>query len=308
VQSGDTLWSLCDSYYRDPWQWPRLWSMNPQVTNPHWIFPGDVVKLHDGAGASGSGGVRPAPAAAVAFKSNRPGTLGSRAVLLRELGFIEANALEGSAQIAGSREEKIMLATGDQAYVSFTKEQPLKAGERYTIFAADKERPVKNPENGQVLGYLVRVLGDLVVDQIAERNMARGTLVDLVEPVERGATVSPFIRQFKRLEPQASQVNLEARVLAAFSPANMLAAETFVVLGRGRKDGVQVGNRSFVVRRGDGYRPIMEGWDTFDGDFPKEVVGELWVVDVRETSAIAWIARSTKEIRVGEITELRKGH
>jgi hypothetical protein len=154
----------------------------------------------------------------------------------------------------------------------------------------------------------VRVLGDLVVDQIAERNMARGTLVDLVEPVERGATVSPFIRQFKRLEPQASQVNLEARVLAAFSPANMLAAETFVVLGRGRKDGVEVGNRSFVVRRGDGYRPVMEAWDTFDGDFPKEVVGELWVVDVRENSSIAWIARSTKEIRVGEITELRKGH
>jgi hypothetical protein len=38
------------------------------------------------------------------------------------------------------------------------------------------------------------------------------------------------------------------------------------------------------------------------------VVGELWVVDVREDTALAWIARSSKEIRVGELAEMRKGH
>jgi hypothetical protein len=56
-------------------------------------------------------------------------------------------------------------------------------------------------------------------------------------------------------------VNLEARVVAAFSPAQFLAAERFVVLNRGRRDGVQVGNRNFVIRRGDGYRGVLEGWE-----------------------------------------------
>ena len=76
----------------------------------------------------------------------------------------------------------------------------------------------------------------------------------------------------------------------------------------GGKDGLQVGNRIFVVRRGDGYRPIMEGWDAQDASFPKELVAELWVVDVRDKAAVAWVARSSKELRVGEVAELRKGH
>ena len=73
-------------------------------------------------------------------------------------------------------------------------------------------------------------------------------------------------------------------------------------------DGLDVGNRTFVVRRGDGYRPIMEGWQKPDPRFPKEVVAELWVMDVRARSAVAWVARSSKELRVGEVAEVRKGH
>lgn len=306
VKKGDTLWSLCSFYFGDPWRWPKLWSQNPLVTNPHWIFPGDVVRLR-------APGTSAAPALAGTgtrgrITSNRTGSLHSTALVLREIGFIEANDLTASASITGSREEKIMLATGDQAYVSFAKDKPLRAGERYTVFVADSSTPVRDPTTGALLGYLVRIYGDLVVDQIAERNTARGTLVDLVDPVERGYKVSPAVRQFKRIEPRPSAVNLEARVVASFAPTRMLGPENFVVLSRGKRDGLQVGNRTFVVRRGDGYQRVMEGWEANDPNFPKEIVGELWIVDVRENAAVAWIMRSTKEIRIGETTELRKGH
>jgi hypothetical protein len=305
VKKGDTLWSMCDTYFRDPWRWPRLWSQNPLITNPHWIFPGDVVRMHE-AGAA----LAAAPAASTGplIKSTRQGSLTSNALVLREIGFVEAKDLAVSAVISGSREEKIMLSTGDQAYLSFPKDRPLRAGERYTVFVADTEHPVRAPGSNAVLGYLVRIYGDVVVDQIADQKSARGTLVDLLDPVERGYLISPVVRQFRRIEPRPSGVNLEVRIVAAFSAARMLSAETFVVLSRGKKDGVEIGNRSFVVRRGDGYRRIMEGWDKFDPNYPNEVVGELWVVDVREDTALAWIARSTKEIRVGELAEMRKGH
>lgn len=301
VQKGDTLWSLCDFYFGDPWRWPKLWSQNPLVTNPHWIFPGDVVRLR--------GSDEPVAAPSLpdnGVKSAR--AFDGRGVDLREVGFIEAGALKSSAKISGSREEKIMLATGDQAYVSFPKEKPLQAGERYTVFMPDVDRPVRSPE-GQVLGYLVRVYGDLLVDQVADDRSARGALVQVVDPIERGYWVSAHVQQFKRINPKPSDVNLEARVLASFSPVVMLSAENFVVLSRGSRDGVSVGNRSFVIRRGDGYRPSMlEKKDTFDLRFPKEVVGEMWVVDVQEKTSVAWIARTAKEIRVGEVTEMRKGY
>jgi hypothetical protein len=310
VQKGDTLWSICSKYFSDPWRWPRLWAANPSITNPHWIFPGDVVRL----GSSGGAAAMPVAGAETPKDGSRQRmtdrltSLSSNAVVLREVGFIEAKDLAQAATLSGSREEKELLSSGDQAYLRFPKDRPIRAGERYTIFETDADNPVKDPDTGKVYGYLVRVRGDVVIDQIASEDMARGTITDALDIIERGARVSSAIRQFRRVEPRPSEVNLEGRIVASFSPARFLSAEKFVVLNRGRRDGVQVGNRHFIIRRGDGYRAVLEGWEKTDHTYPKEVVGEIWVVDVRDNASVAWIARSSKELLVGEVTEMRKGY
>ena len=45
VKRGDTLWDISAMFLDDPWLWPELWYYNPQVENPHLIYPGDVLKL-----------------------------------------------------------------------------------------------------------------------------------------------------------------------------------------------------------------------------------------------------------------------
>ena len=311
VQKGDTLWSLCSKYFADPWRWPRLWAANPLVTNPHWIFPGDVIRLGLSGGEGGAafaGGETATKDSGRSFSSERLAALSSNAVVLREIGFIEARDLTQAATVSGSREEKVILSSGDQAYLRFPKDRPLRAGERYSVFETDLAHPVRDPDTGKVYGYLVKVRGDIVVEQIAGADIARGTITDVIDGIERGARVSGAIRQFKRIEPRPSDVNLEARVVAAFTAEEFLTSERFVVLNRGRRDGVQVGNRNFVVRRGDGYRGMLEAWEYMDPESPKEVVGELWVIDVRDNASVAWIVRSSKELRVGETTEMRKGY
>ena len=50
IQKGDTLWDLSQKFLNSPWYWPKIWSQNPSIENPHWIYPGNKLKLVPGQG------------------------------------------------------------------------------------------------------------------------------------------------------------------------------------------------------------------------------------------------------------------
>src|SRR5258708_30774465 len=52
IQKGDTLWDLSQKFLNNPWYWPKIWSNNPYIENPHWIYPGNKLRIVPGEGGA----------------------------------------------------------------------------------------------------------------------------------------------------------------------------------------------------------------------------------------------------------------
>lgn len=246
VQKGDTLWDLSARYLSSPWSWPKLWSWNPAITNPHWIYPGDVIRLYPP-------GTTPPPQAAHPELPPPRITGGMRprkGVFLRQIGFAEDKELAVAGKIVGSKEEKRMLSTLDEAYVEFPKNQPMQVGERYTIYMPIGV--IKHPVTGKTLGQKVQIYGEAEVRAVTAAHIARVVIVDSTDPVERGFYVGPLRREFKIVQPKRDARNLRGVVVAVLRPHELVAADNIVFVDQGRDEGLEVGNRLLVVRRGDG--------------------------------------------------------
>jgi hypothetical protein len=157
VRRGDTLWGIAGLFLRDPWLWPEIWYVNPQVENPHRIYPGDVLRLATGAdgrtqlqlvrgpatrlapllrSAQLEGPIATIPYSAIASFLSRPG------VLSRE-------QVKAAPYIQALRDEHMIAGTGHAVYV---KKLAGGIGERYSVMHVGD--PLKDPESHDVLGYM----------------------------------------------------------------------------------------------------------------------------------------------------------
>lgn len=119
VQKGDTLWDIAGRFLNEPWLWPEIWQANPQIANPHLIYPGDVISLAYLAGGR--------PTLGISKRSpqiRREQIEAIQAVPLSEVeGFLKrAHVLEDGEQedlpyVVGLEEGRLRSASGQLAYV-----------------------------------------------------------------------------------------------------------------------------------------------------------------------------------------------
>ena len=316
VRKGDTLWDISWFYFSNAWEWPRVWSYNPEITNPHWIYPGDQVRLVQGGalppggeggggGGGGDGGGGGGPDQPLA---TRPARTDTGFFELRQIAFVAEEDRKLAIEVAGSPEEKLLLSTGDEIYLSYPKGRPPKVGGRYAVYEETKR--VVHPSSGDDAGAYVKVVGEIEVISVKKEKNARAVILDSVEPIERGMKVGPVLRQFKNVDTVAPKVDLEGTVVATLTADQLIGARQVVFIDRGSKQGVAVGNRMHVVRRGDAYEKVAgpkTGVGKNDQRYPARSIGEVIVVQVGANSAIAVVTRSEREFGVGDRVLMTRG-
>jgi hypothetical protein len=335
VRRGDTLWGLCNHYYQNPWAWPKVWSYNPQIANPHWIYPGDQVRLTNPNGAGQEGLALASRTSSTTIGGagslvNRRPLVPKDTVFLRDQGFLGDPKRDVWGELIGSDEEQMMLAEGNHVVLIFRPGVRVSKGQELTIFNSIRQ-PEDVPGARKPPGEIVAVRGTVkVLDFNPDTRMAKGVLTESVDVIERGAKIGPIGRRFDIVPPRKTAKRVATRVLTSIYPNVYIAQDEIAFLDKGSEDGLQPGSRLFVVRKGDSWRASLttgspmtraralinspepaDAEDTpTDGDekkFPEESVAELRVLRTEKYSSIAIVTQSQREVVSGDLAVSRPG-
>ena len=309
VRRGDTLWDITGGYFGNPWDWPRIWSFNPEITNPHWIYPLDRIRLR-AQGENPTVLATPDQTVDDVADVDPHGT-----IMLREEAYLDADAIRASGIIVGSPEEQMLLSPFDRVYIRFDGEPDIVAGSEMTVFRA-MQPAERNPEEQ---GVLVRIFGTVRMETYdRERRVGRAVISEALDPIERGFRVAVMARRIELVPPRRNEHEVEGRVVATLRPQRLLADYQVIFVDKGSEQGVAVGNRFFAVRAGDRWRESLSSGEEQLGaslpeterleDLPDEIVAEALVVNVRPNSSTLVVTRSVQEVAVGDRLEMRPGY
>ncbi len=309
VRRGDTLWDICWYYFNDPWQWPKVWASNAQITNPHWIYPGDLVRLLPKGFLAPVGMGDPGLEAETgpARAADAPTPARRFEVAVRQVAFIDKASLDSSMFVVGSIEDKALLSTGDEIYVSYPTDAVPKIGARYSVYAEDQK--AVHPDTKKVVGSYVRLLGEVQILSVKQGKYARARITTANTEIERGARVGPLLRTFRTVPPARNEVDVQGTVVAMLTSDQLIGTGEVVFIDLGQKQGVKPGNRLFVVRRGDaldrkGGPTDMVGQD--DRAFPARALGEIVLVEVGPQLSVGLITLAVEEMGPGDLVMMRK--
>ncbi len=256
VVKGDTLWDISGRFLKDPWRWPQIWNMNrEEIKNPHWIYPGDMVildrsgkepKLSLVKGGDDIQTIKLSPGVrATTIDSNAIPAIPIRAIhpFLSQPRVVPLGAFDDAPFILGSNAERVVMASGDDAFATGGKPGVT----RWNILRPGKA--LKDPETGEVLGYEVEYLGDartlvegapqkIHITQSAKEILPKDKLVEADD-----RTTFEFV-------PRAPDGKISGRIISAYGSLTDSGRYQTVVINRGSKDGLEPGHVLAVYREG----------------------------------------------------------
>ena len=232
IQKGDTLWDISSKFLKDPFLWPKLWEKNPYITNPHWIYPGNSIRLtgvepvkteeplavkkeepqkpveEKPEGAVKAPEVKepdvekvesPAPPPVEKKQQEvaevKPAPEETKPLYFREVrsaGFISNIEYRGIGIVLENRDGKNLMAEGDIIYISLKSGEPIAIGDKYTIFRAARE--IRHPVTNRRVGRKYVIIGNLqLIDQHGDFFTAKVT--ETFDAILIGDYIQPYSKE-----------------------------------------------------------------------------------------------------------------
>ncbi|MCH7880611.1 MAG: LysM peptidoglycan-binding domain-containing protein [Proteobacteria bacterium] len=325
VQKGDTLWDISAEFLRDPWHWPEIWFKNPQIENPHLIYPGDILAIIYINGQKRVQLVRRgADGAVLSTGGTGTGTTGMTVVklsprirsqsidasipsipiesirhLLARPQVIDQEQLSRAAYIISSVDAHLINSMNDKLYVR--KLDTSSGSGRYQIFRPDK--PIFDPATNELLGYQALYVGDSKL--LSGGDPATVLVTNSVREILRNDRVLPLDNtNFERdFFPRPPAAYVQGEVVSLLDAISQLGQYQTLAINLGARDGVQTGNLLNIKRIGDVIPDTQEEDPAFRVKLPDERIGIVMIIRSFEKMSYALVMEADRPISLRDFVE-----
>lgn len=301
VVKGDTLWDISGTFLRNPWMWPEIWHVNTQIENPHLIYPGDQIRLTylDGQPRltlDTSGRIyKLEPKAHVLSAGEAIDTIPLDHInsFLSRSRVVDKKEFLLSPYVVSGFDEHLIAGQGDDVYVRGEVDD---VGTVYGVYREAEE--FIDPVTKEELGMLARDIGSGEIikksGEISTMAMTRST-----EEVRAG---DRLLRQEERpiestFYPSPPVGDVEGYILSVEEGVNQVGKLDVVVINKGSRELMSVGNVLAVHKRGGRIRDrVAGGWVTL----PDERAGLIMVFRVFEKVSLALVLEASQGLTVDD--------
>ena len=309
VKEGDTLWDISQRFYEDPFLWPRLWQQNQYITNPHYIYPGDRIRLYPYRVLIEIEEAKPPPPTVEEVKPLPPPTVEEapsplppppdiiRLIIypeVRSAGFI-TEKIEGIGRIVAAKVDKLKLVEEDEIYINFQKGISVQKGDQFTIFRVGDL--IRHPVTKRKVGRKVQILGRAVITETTEGRAQTALITRTYEPTIRGDEVVPFFPPQEELAINRLESPLYGWVVASKQSKLQLVEGDVVYIDQGEENQIRPGDLFDVFRRGKVMRDPVSKQKV---KLPDELIARIVVITIQQKTATAVILQSRLPIHVGD--------
>lgn len=299
VVKGDTLWDISSRFLQSPWLWPEIWQANPEIANPHLIYPGDRVRLVYVNGQPRlvvdrnqiiklSPKARPEPLAG-AIPTLPFNVIGP---YLNASQFVAPGELDNAPYVLAQQDGKILSGDGDVAYV---RAEAVYGLERYGVYR--QGRLFSDPDSGQVLGVEAISVGQADVHSRAD-GLTRVLLSRATQEIRAGDRLLPQPPESTAdFVPSPPPKGLQGEILAVIDGVEQVGQYDIVVFNVGRQSAVEAGNVVAISREG------QRVTDPISGDLiqlPDERSGLAMVFRVFDRLSYALVLQAERAMTLGD--------
>ena len=269
VKKGDTLWDITAKFLQDPWYWPEIWQRNPQVANPHLIYPGDILTL---IYVNGKPQIQVNKAdEVIRTETAKKSDAGLNVVKLspnihrqsldEAIPIIPNDAIrqfitrprvvtkdewDQAPYIVGSDDAHLILGANNKIYVrgELDKERV-----RYSVFRKGNE--LRDPENDDLLGYEIIYAGDARINSFG--SPSAGELITTNREVLIGDRLMSVDKSSidRVYYPRLPKTDVSGQVISLFDAISSIAKYQVGVINIGTEHGLEVGHILATYQKGE---------------------------------------------------------